>query len=54
MEFGPVASPLGLVLIAIGIWLAIKAVKTVVKVGMVVVIAIGAYLFFFGGTLPAG
>jgi hypothetical protein len=41
-----ISSPLGIALIVIGAFVAIKAIKTVVKLAMVVVIAIGLYLWF--------
>lgn len=37
---------MGIVLIAVGIFVAIKALKTVVKVAMLAVIGVGLYLWF--------
>jgi hypothetical protein len=36
-------NPLGLALVAVGIFVAIKAVKSIVKLAMLVVIGIGVY-----------
>jgi hypothetical protein len=38
---------LGIALVVIGVLVAIKAVKTVVKLAMLAVIGIGVYLLFF-------
>jgi hypothetical protein len=48
-------TPLGIVLIAVGAFVAFKAVKTVVKVAMLLVVAAGLYLWFgvdAGAALP--
>jgi hypothetical protein len=41
-----VSTPLGIALIALGVFVAIKAIKTVVKVAMLAVILVGLYLWF--------
>jgi hypothetical protein len=59
MDFGDfeLATPLGIALIVIGAFVAFKAVKTVVKVAMLLVVAAGLYLWFGvdgGAGLPSG
>lgn len=48
MDF-EVSTPLGIALVVIGIFVAIKAAKTVVKIVMLLVIAAGLYLWFGAG-----
>ena len=50
MNFEP-TTPVGIALIVLGIFIALKAAKTVVKLVMLVVIAVGLYLAFGGGSL---
>jgi hypothetical protein len=45
MDFD-VSTPLGIALIVVGVFVAIKAVKAVVKVAMIVVVLVGLYLWF--------
>jgi len=46
-------TPTGIALVVIGIFVAFKAAKAVVKVLMLVVIAVGLYLWFGGGDLAS-
>jgi hypothetical protein len=41
-----ISTPVGIVLIAVGIFVAIKALKTAIKVAMLIVIGVGLYLWF--------
>ncbi len=49
MEAIDLSTPLGVALLAIGAFVAFKAVKAVVKLLMLVVAAAGIYLTFFVG-----
>jgi hypothetical protein len=49
-----ITDPLGIALLVIGAFVAFKAVKAVVKVAMVLVMLIGAYLWFGVETEAAG
>jgi hypothetical protein len=40
----PLDNPLGILLIAVGVFVVFKALKTVVKLAMLIVIAAGLYL----------
>jgi hypothetical protein len=51
MNLDPIASPIGLVVLLIGLRIVFGAFKTFVKVLFVFVILAGVYLFFYGGTL---
>ena len=42
-----ITTPLGIALIVIGVFVALKAAKTIVKLLMIAVIAGGLYLWFF-------
>lgn len=48
------STPLGIALVVIGVFVAFKAVKSVVKVVMLVVVAAGLYLWFGGDFNPFG
>lgn len=50
MDLDP-STPLGIVLIVVGAFVALKAAKVIVKVLMLVVVAIGVYLWLGGGDL---
>jgi hypothetical protein len=41
-----ISTPVGIVLIAVGIFVAIKALKTAIKIAMLIVIGVGLYLWF--------
>jgi hypothetical protein len=45
------STPLGIALIAVGAFVAVKALKTVIRLAMVVVVAVGLYLWFGDVTL---
>ena len=49
MNFEP-TTPVGIALIVLGIFVAVKAAKTVVKIVMLVVIGLGVYLTLSGRT----
>ena len=49
MDLVDLSTPLGIALLAVGAFVAIKAVKTIVKLLMLVVIAVGVYLMFLAG-----
>jgi hypothetical protein len=49
-----ISTPVGIVLIAVGIFVAIKALKAVVKVAMLIVIGVGLYLWFGVGEAGLG
>ena len=51
VDLDPIASPLGLVIVAVGVRLVIGAVKTLIKLALVVLILVGLYLFFYGGNV---
>jgi hypothetical protein len=51
IELDPVASTIGLLVIALGIRMVLGAVKTAIKIVFVVVILVGASLFLYGGQL---
>ena len=46
-----VSTPVGIALIVIGVFVALKAAKTVVKLVMLVVIAAGLYLWLGAGDI---
>lgn len=48
-----ISTPLGIALVVIGLFVAIKAAKTVVKVTMLLVIAAGVYLALQGESLAS-
>lgn len=50
-ELDPVASPIGVVVVLLAIRMLFGAIKTAIKLVLVVVILVGAYLFFYGGQL---
>ena len=45
------STPLGIALVIIGLVVAFKAVKGVIKLLMIIVIAVGLYLWLGGGDL---
>jgi hypothetical protein len=48
------SNPLGIVLLAVGIFVAVKTVKTVIKIVMLTVVLAGLYLLFgVDGGAPA-
>lgn len=49
IEFDPVVSTIGIVVVLIGIRMVVGAVRTAIKLVFLAVILIGAYLFFYGG-----
>lgn len=49
LELDPLLSPVGLVVVLLGIRLVIGAVKTAVKLAVIALIALGVYLFLYGG-----
>ena len=51
IEFDPVVSSVGLVVILLGIRLVFGAFKTAVKLLFLLVVLIGLYLFFYGGVV---
>lgn len=51
VDLDPIASPIGLLVIFLGIRIVMGSFKTAIKLVFVGVILIGAYLFFFGGTV---
>ena len=51
MSFDGIVSPIGLVVALVALFLVVKVAKTAVKLLLVVVLLLGAYLFFYGGTL---
>ncbi len=46
----PVASPIALIVILMGIRFLVGAVKTVVRIAFLLLIAVGVYVFFYGGS----
>ena len=48
-ELDPVASPIGVVVILLGIRMLFGAIKTAIKLVLLVAILIGVYLFLYGG-----
>ncbi|MEE8600811.1 hypothetical protein [Euzebya tangerina] len=51
IDLDPIASPVGLIVIGLGIRLVLGAVKTAIKLALVVMILVGLYLFFYGGNV---
>lgn len=51
IDFDPIATPIGLVVIFLGIRLFLGAVKTAIKILIAVMILVGLYLFFYGGNV---
>ena len=49
LELDPLLSPIGLVVVLLGIRLVLGAVKTAVKLAVIALIAFGVYLFLYGG-----
>lgn len=41
-----ITTPVGIALVVVGIFVALKAAKTVIKIVMIVVVAAGLYLWF--------
>ena len=54
VDLDPVASPLGIAVIILGVLVALKAIKTVIKLAMIAIIGVGVYLFLYGGNLGSG
>ncbi len=46
-----IASPIGLLVIFLGVRIVLGAFKTAIKMLFILVILIGAYLFFYGGNV---
>lgn len=51
VELDPLLSPMGLVVVLLGIRLVFGAVRTAVKLAVIGLILVGAYLFLYGGNL---
>ncbi len=51
LDLDPIASPIGLVVIALGIRMVLGAFKTAIKLLFLLVVLVGAYLFFYGGNV---
>ncbi len=51
IQLDPRISPVGLLVILLGIRMLFAAVKTVVKLLVLVAILIGLYIFFYGGAI---
>ncbi|CAN5172162.1 hypothetical protein BH23ACT9_BH23ACT9_21470 [soil metagenome] len=51
IQLDPIVSPVGLVVVLLGIRLAMSAVKTVIKLAFLGLILFGAYIFFYGGQI---
>lgn len=51
VELDPLLSPIGLVVVLLGIRMVLGAFKTAIKLLFVLVILAGAYFFFYGGNL---
>lgn len=51
MELVPLVSPIGLIVVLVGLRLLFGTIKTVLKLLVVVAILVGLYIFFYGGTL---
>lgn len=49
VSMDPVASPVGLAVVVIAVVVMVKAIKFVVKLGMLAVLLIGLYLVFYAG-----
>jgi hypothetical protein len=49
LDLDPVASPIGIIAILIGLRFVLGAFKMVIKLLFLGLILIGAYLFFYGG-----
>lgn len=49
LDLDPIASPIGIVVILLGIRMLLGAFRTMIKLVFLVVILVGAYLFFYGG-----
>lgn len=49
LELDPLLSPVGLVVVVLGIRLVLGAVRTAVRLALLAVVLVGAYLFFYGG-----
>ncbi|CAN5690769.1 hypothetical protein BH24ACT15_BH24ACT15_06350 [soil metagenome] len=51
VDLDPIASPIGLLVIFLGVRMVIGAIKTAIKLAFVGVILFGLYLFFYGGNV---
>lgn len=51
VDLDPIASPIGLLVIFLGVRMVIAAIKTAIKLAFVGVILFGLYLFFYGGNV---
>ena len=51
LDLSPIASPIGLVVIVLGMRMVLGAFKTAIKLLFLLVVAVGLYLFFYGGNL---
>lgn len=49
VELDPLLSPIGLVVIILGIRMVMGTVKTAIKILFLLLILAGAYMFFYGG-----
>lgn len=51
VDLDPIASPIGLLVIFLGVRMVIAAIKTAIKLAFVGVILFGLHLFFYGGNV---
>lgn len=51
IDLDPIASPIGLVVVVLGVRLLLGTIKTVLKLLFLGVILVGLYLFFYGGNV---
>lgn len=51
VNLDPIASPIGLLVVLLGVRMVIGAIKTAIKLVFVAVILFGLYLFLYGGNV---
>jgi uncharacterized membrane protein len=51
LDFDPIVSPVGLVVVLIGVRMLMSVVKTAIRLVVIGLILVGAYFFFYGGNV---